>query len=562
MDVLCSDKTGTLTKNELTIKDPKSYSKKYSAEDVVFKAALGVKNEEGADAIDTALMQYLPNDKKQTLENYQIIDYIPFNPTDKFTAATIKGPKDEIFHIRKGAPQVILKGSSNRDEVGSQVEDDISEFGAAGYRCIGVSVSTHKNKDKNYKIIGLIPLFDPPRDDTAITIKKCVELGIGIKMITGDQLVIAKETCRQLDIGTNIIPGDVFVDKNKIHEDYGVPRSQLVEDADGFAQVSPVDKYTIIKQLHKNHHIVGMTGDGVNDTAALHKADIGIAVAGATDAARSAADIVLKTPGLSVIVDAIVGSRKIFKRMKTYCTYSISMAVRVVLLFTILTVAYNWYFPTVAMVILAVLNDGCMMAVSRDRAKPNPFPDKWNGISVFSVAIAYGIYLTVSSIVIFEIAYSTTWFETTFGLHHLNHQGLVGLIYLQVSIGGLATIFICRSRSFSFMEKPGLLVIAAFVVAQVIASVIGAYGLPNQFENFGGCGWGYVLVAWVWCIIWYIPMDILKVICYQITKIDWSRHEYTKKMYTGRRTRLTKTQRNMSKRDAEAKSTVSTSKRG
>jgi len=354
-----------------------------------------------------------------------------------------------------------------------------------------------------------------------------MEMGIHVKMITGDQLAIAKETCRILSIGQNVIPGELFRNKDAAAAAGSEKtRGQLIEEADGFAQVYPEDKYEIVKYLKKKH-IVGMTGDGVNDTAALKKADIGIAVAGATDAARNAADIVLKTPGLTVIINAILGSRKIFKRMTTYCVYSISMAVRVVLLFTILTVAYNWYFSTVAMVILAVLNDGCMIAISRDRAIPNPFPDRWSGKIVFSTAIAYGVWLTISSLALFEVAYNTDWFPNTFGLVSLyqgnNKPMLVGLIYLQVSVGGLATIFICRTRSFFFLTRPGLAVIIAYVVAQIIASIIAAFGLPTQFEQFGGCGGGYVLVAWIWSIIWFIPMDLIKVLFYFCTAhLQWT----------------------------------------
>jgi H+-transporting ATPase len=372
-------------------------------------------------------------------------------------------------------------------------------------------------------MIGLIPMFDPPRDDTKQTIDRTREKGITVKMITGDQMAIAKETARQLGLKTNIVTGDWVRDKGKVYQEHGVPLKDLIEQAGGFAQVYPEDKYFIVDRLHKNGHIVGMTGDGVNDTAALKKADIGIAVAGATDAARSAADIVLKTPGLSVIVEAIIGSRKIFQRMKSYCIYSIAMAVRIVITFVILTTVYNWYFPTIAVVILAVLNDGCMISISRDRVKPSEMPDNWIPTRVFSAAFAYGLYLAVSTIVFFEVVTQTQFFQGHFGLATLSDSGLVGLIYLQVSISGLATIFVTRSRSLFFLERPGLFIVIAFIFAQVVASILGAYGL-NDYNNFGGAGWGWVLVCWIWSLIWFIPMDLLKFCVFKFRETPWWSH--------------------------------------
>jgi len=516
MDILCSDKTGTLTQNKLSVTEPKCYTQQFDGPALIFLAASGVPSADGADAIDTALVQNITEEQRTSLRKYKILDFEPFNPSDKYTHAKVRDDKGKVYYTRKGAPQVILKGGSNYEKISSKVNKDILQLSKTGYRCIGVSYSEN---GKNFEMIGLIPLFDPPREDTADTIDKTRGFGIGIKMITGDQLAIAKETAHQLGMGTNFVPGDVFRDKDHAHRTYGVPLSTLIEEADGFAEVYPEDKFNIVKQLHKNKHVVGMTGDGVNDTAALKRADIGIAVAGATDAARSASDIVLQTPGLGVIIDAITGSRKIFQRMKTYCIYSIGSAVRIVLTFGILTVAYNWYFPTIAVVILAILNDGCMMAISRDKVEPSPLPDTWKPINIFGSAIVYGIYLSISTIVLFSVATETQFFQGM-GLHTLQWETeMAGLIYLQVSISGLSLIFIARARGLSFLARPGLFVGIAFIVAQVVASVIGAYGL-NEYNGFGGCGWGYVLVAWIWSIVWYIPLDFGKV-AFMLFKSTW-----------------------------------------
>lgn len=193
--------------------------------------------------------------------------------------------------------------------------------------------------------------------------------------------------------------------------------------------------------------------------------------------------------------------------MKNYCIYSVMACVRIVLTFALLTLIFGWFFPPIATVVLAILNDATMLTISKDRVKPNPTPDKWNLSEIFGVAFALGLFLSGSTIVLWVVALRTTFFADAFGLAQLNETTIRGLIYLQVSITNLAAIFVTRSQGFSYTERPGWWVIGAFVFAQVIASVLGAYGLggyPNNgFEDFVGSGWGYVLVAWIWSIITY-----------------------------------------------------------
>jgi H+-transporting ATPase len=520
MDVLCSDKTGTLTKNELTVNDPVTFIDDYASRDVLFMAALSVPKNP-SDPIDTVLIRSLTEEELQSSKKYEQLEYHPFHPKEKVTSAKIKGPDGKVFYVKKGFPNSVLNNAENCEEISGLVNKSINKLGKKGYRWIGVAIS----EGDAYYLIGLIPLFDPPREDTKEMLDKTKAENIDVKMVTGDQLAIAQETARQLGLKTNIITGDYIRDKQKLYNEHGVLLKDLIEEAGGFAQVYPEDKYYIVSSLHKNGHIVGMTGDGVNDTAALKKSDIGIAVAGATDAARSAADIVLKTPGLSVIVEAIIGSRKIFQRMKSYCIYSISMAVRIVITFVILTTVYDWYFPTIATVLLAILNDGCMISISRDRVTPSREPDIWHPKRIFGAAIFYGLYLGVSTISLFHIAQRNDFFVHQLHLDPLTPATLVGLIYTQLSVGGLATIFITRSYGLSFLDRPGVPVICAFIISQVISSVIGAYGM-NGFNDFEGCGWGYVLVAWIWSAIWYFPLDFLK------TLINFFRKSLTWKNWT------------------------------
>ncbi|EGG23155.1 P-type ATPase [Cavenderia fasciculata] len=509
MDILCSDKTGTLTLNILTVDVPICFDGS-TPENVMFDAYLACSEGDDRDAIDIATSKYCETTYPGLpYSAYKIVKHYPFNPEDKKAMGLVQCPDGKQVMTAKGAPQIILNSSCNKDRVGKEVERQIEDLADHGYRAIGVARAEDYPDFKEWKFTGLIPLFDPPRHDTEETIKRALDMGVRVKMITGDQLAIAKETARRLGMGGNFftIP---YLKKN----DLGMKGNELIEMADGFAEMWPEHKYKVVKSLQKRKHVVGMTGDGVNDAPALKKANIGIAVAGATDAARSVSDIVLTSAGLSVIIDSIITSRKIFQRMRNYVIYSVSATVRICVTFGILTVAWNFLFPTIATVIIAILNDGTMLTIAKDRVIPRNEPDSWNLFEVFVMAIAYGLYLVASTIVFFSILHDGTWFERTFDLRHLNDNELRGLIYLQVSISGLATIFVSRSQGFSYFERPGLLMSMAFVLSQIIATFIGVYGLrgyPHNGEtDLQGCGWGYALVAWIWCLLWYIPMDFIK----------------------------------------------------
>jgi H+-transporting ATPase len=534
MEILCSDKTGTLTKNELSLSDPIAYIG--DTADVIFDAALASKPENG-DAIDMAMAAACTDEQKELLKQFKVLHFQPFDPVGKKTAAKIQSPEGEIFHTSKGAPQVILKLAENGPKIRQNVLADIERLGKAGYRTLGVAVAD--KKAKRWTMTGLIPMFDPPRDDTKETIHRAEALGVEVKMITGDHLTIAKETARILGMGTNIFPSEYMKDSAKARQETGLDLYEIVRQADGFAEVFPEDKYTIVEKLQKGGRIVGMTGDGVNDAPALKKANIGIAVSGATDAARGASDIVLTKEGLSVIVDAIIGSRKIFQRMKNYCIYSISVCVRIVLTFSILTLAYDWYFPTIGTVLFACFNDGSMLTISKDRVKPSQRPEMWNLLEIFGTAIAIGLYLTASTIVLFHLAVYTDTFHRWFGLPQLSYTDARGLIYLQVSVSGLSTIFVTRTQGFSWMfwkERPGIPVIIAFCVAQTAATILCAYGLngfPNNgLINFNGSGWWYVLVAWIYFLIWFPLMDPIKFVVRAIMRgeVKVFRHRFSLQM--------------------------------
>eukprot|EP01117_Protostelium_nocturnum_P007792 TRINITY_DN278_c0_g1_i1.p1 TRINITY_DN278_c0_g1~~TRINITY_DN278_c0_g1_i1.p1 ORF type:complete len:959 (+),score=353.59 TRINITY_DN278_c0_g1_i1:524-3400(+) len=507
MDILCSDKTGTLTQNKLTVDEP-FCSEGFDAKQVLFDSVLACKRDaKGVDAIDDALVNF--NKDKEGILKYEVLEFVPFNSETKRAESTVKNPEGKTVKYTKGAPQVILEMSQNRDAISEAMNQKIDDFAGHGYRALGVAKNETPDDESGWVMEGLIPMSDPPRIDTKHTIEELQKKGIKVKMVTGDQTAIGKEIARRIGMGSNILENKKIAKMDTDSPEF----YKLIDESDGFAQVLPESKYNIVKALQANKHVVGMTGDGANDAPALKRADIGVAVEGATSAARAAADIVLVAPGLSVIADAVLGARQIFQRMKTYTIYAVTTTVRLVLTFFILTVAWNFYFPTLITVILAVCNDGTMISISKDRVLPSDNPDSWNLRVIFGMAIILGIYLTVSSILLFALVYHTRFLYDWFNMQYMVDNQIRMLIYLNISITGLATIFSVRSSKFFFTHRPGLPVIVSFIIAQTIASCIAAYGFRSYpYAPYGlqGCGWGWVLFCWIYSVVWVLPIDFVK----------------------------------------------------
>src|ERR1700728_3396447 len=393
VDVLCADKTGTLTQNKLTLGDPFCLDK-VTAEQLIVAGALASRAEND-DTIDLAVLGGLKD--KATLKPYQVTHFQPFDPVHKRTEATVKAADGTSFKVTKGAPQVVLELAANTEAVNVSVDQAVNDFAARGFRALGVA---RADGDGKWELLGVLPLFDPPRDDAESTIATAAQMGVKIKMVTGDALAIAKETAKTLGMGTNILDGATLGD-SKTKETTAVTKS--IEDADGFAQVFPEHKFHIVDVLQKHGHIVGMTGDGVNDAPALKKADCGFAVSGATDAARAAASIVLVAPGLSVIIDAIKESRKIFQRMNSYAMYRIAETLRVLFFMTLAILIFKFYPLTAVMIVMiALLNDGAILSIAYDNVHYKNKPEAWNMLILMSIAYflgeigvlsAFGLYI-------------------------------------------------------------------------------------------------------------------------------------------------------------------------
>ncbi len=374
MDILCSDKTGTLTKNELKLGSPVIF-KAGNEQDLILGGALASRRE-GGDGIDEAVLKGLTD--QSLLKDYQITHFTPFDPVSKRTEAEVKHD-DATFKVSKGAPQVILDLVHPDSATHAKAEGQVNDLAAKGYRTLGVARTDPQGK---WEFLGLLSLSDPPRDDSASTIAAARQMGLQVRMVTGDNLAIAREVSRELKLGPNIaVAGDLFPDGKADDTD-------KIDAADGYAQVFPEHKFKIVKALQAGGHIVGMTGDGVNDAPALKQADCGIAVSGATDAARAAADLVLTATGLSVITAAIKEARKIFERMNSYAIYRISESIRVLLFMTLAIVVFNFYPVTAVMIVLiAVLNDFPIMMIAYDNTIVAPRPVRWDMERVLTVRL-------------------------------------------------------------------------------------------------------------------------------------------------------------------------------
>ncbi|KAL0397134.1 UNVERIFIED_CONTAM: Plasma membrane ATPase 4 [Sesamum calycinum] len=460
MDVLCSDKTGTLTLNKLTVDRNliEVFAKDLDKESVILLGARASRVE-NQDAIDACIVGMLA-DPKEARAGITEVHFLPFNPVEKRTAMTYIDSSGNWHRASKGAPEQIVELCGLRDDMKRRVHSIIDKFADRGLRSLAVAqqVVPEKNKDSAggpWIFVGLLPLFDPPRHDSGETIKRALNLGVNVKMITGDQLAIAKETGRRLGMGTNMYPSSSLLGQHKDETISELPVEELIEMADGFAGVFPV--------------------------------------ADATDAARGASDIVLTEPGLSVIISAVLTSRAIFQRMKNYTIYAVSITIRIVLGFMLLALIWKFDFSPFMVLIIAILNDGTIMTISKDKDK----------FGVRSIRNSY--------------------------------RELNSAVYLQVSIVSQALIFVTRSRSWSYVERPGMLLVAAFLIAQLLATFIAVYG-SWEFARIYGIGWGWAGIIWLYSIIFYIPLDIFKfIIRYGLSGRAWNNMIENKTAFTSKK---------------------------
>jgi H+-transporting ATPase len=491
MDILCSDKTGTLTQNQLTLGSPVLFAAA-NAQELILEASLASK-EEDRDPIDLAVIAGLTT--PELLAKYEQVNFVPFDPINKRTEAEVKDPEGKSFKVTKGAPQVILEICHPEATVMKNALAKVQELASQGYRTLGVARADGNN---NWQFTGILPLYDPPRPDSKETIQKAKEHGIQITMVTGDNLAIAKEISAQLGLGTKVFAAQELFPVGDNQPPITKRIAEQMEKADGFAQVFPEHKFEIVKVLQDQGHIVGMTGDGVNDAPALKQANTGIAVSGATDAARSAADLVLTAPGLSVIVKAVEEARKIFERMNSYAIYRITETIRIMMFVVLAMIVFNFYpITTIMIILLALLNDLPIMTIAFDKTWLDPKPVKWNMRRVLTLATilgAVGVIQTFGMLVIGKT------------VMHLSQEQIPSLIYIKLAVAGHLTLFITRTRH-SFFSKPypAPILLVAILFTQAVAACIVGFGIL-----VAPISWADIGIVWGYCLVWMFLNDWVK----------------------------------------------------
>ncbi|MEM0003296.1 MAG: plasma-membrane proton-efflux P-type ATPase [Thermoproteota archaeon] len=458
IDVLCLDKTGTITQNKLSVADVVPFYD-YRKEEVVAMAALASR-EESLDLIDLAVLSYA-KELGVNFSKYKQVLYKPFDPSTKRTEAVIRISEDQ-FKVVKGAPQIIMSLCKDLDEkIVDSANRMIEDFSRKGYRTIAVAKSEGNNEE--FKLLGLLALADPPRPDSRSMIEEIKKLEVKPIMLTGDNIAIAKEVARQVGIGDNIVR---LSDLEKLSE---AEQEKLIEKVDGFAEIYPEDKYKIVKLLQSKGHMVGMTGDGVNDAPALKQAEMGIAVSNSTDVAKASASVVLTEPGIGVIVDLIKVSRQTYQRALSWV---INKVTKVIEFISVLTISFFWLHDLVlsllGMSLLVFANDFVTMSLATDNVEHTKSPNKWNIKNITLASLVPAIFLIIEGMLV--IFTGVQYF-------HLNWEKLRSLVLLNLVFNSQFRVLIIRERRHFWSSRPGRELLITSTATIIVFMLLGISGV-------------------------------------------------------------------------------------
>lgn len=551
MDILCSDKTGTLTYGKMAIakQDCVPFGS-FTLDDLLLMSLLSSRRV-NTDAIDTAVCNvYCKNEigtaaertadpkiMKEKLEPYEEKMFDPFSPLTKRVTATVRvKATGETWLVAKGAPEIMnaLPGiDADTEAKASQVVDEKS---AIGYKTLGVCRAKVEGDgmeidgSEEWEMVGYLCIEDPARHDSAQTIVEAQQRGVEVKMITGDQKLIAKKVAADLRLGKAIFGPEIWLANNNAAEQAG-GYGKLAEIANGFASVKPKHKHRVVEELQNLGHTVGMTGDGVNDAPALKKANVGIAVADATDAARGAADIVLTKEGLSTIVTAINRSRMIFRRLESYIIYRLASSCLILGFFFLGITALKFDFPTWTLILLSIINDLTVMATSKDNVRTSNYPLYWDIPRLCMLATVIGGVCIIQSFLLLYFLQQGSYNSSSSNIEWLSEIGLgdleqceiVSVMYLNLALSIQFNIFSSRNKKFVWQTAeeddasppPSIILLMPVIGACILSTVIAAewddsisLGGGNPMK---GCGWGPCGAVWIWCIVWFFIVEVAKV---------------------------------------------------
>jgi len=547
VDIFCADKTGTLTANRMQVAEP-VVREGFSEADLFLNAVLASRKENN-DPIELPIFSYLEEKLPEVNpQDYRQVNFTPFDPVRKRTEAMVEHG-DEGFIAVKGAAQVLMGMADLDDESATELNRRVDELAARGYRTLAVG---RRQGEAPLELIGLIPLYDPPREDSREVIDEMHRLGVKVKMVTGDNLAIAREIGRILGLEQRTIrsaqlsgaassellalmetltaavyrrlKGEVpmkearefatavMEDMKSLYDMRLLEREfihthesaivEMIEEVDIFAEVVPEDKYRIVDTLQKGGHFVAMTGDGVNDAPALKKADCGFAVDNATDAARAAADVILTAPGLSVINEAMQQARITFARMKSYATFRIAETIRIILFMTLSIVVFDFYPITALMIILlALLNDLPILAIAYDNTKVHEKPVRWRMWELLTVSSALGVAGVVASFVLYFILRE----------QNFSDDMIRSFLFLKLIVAGHSTLYVTRAEGWFWQRPwPSWLLFTATFGTEILGTVIAANGI-----FITPIGWYYAMLMWAYALIWFLFNDFIKIMVYR-----------------------------------------------
>ena len=507
VDVLCSDKTGTLTLNRLTVGKALPLAV-FKEEEVLLYAALATQKS-SEDAIDVAVLDAVP---QSAIQGFRQTAFTPFDPISKRTIATVVDGAGQTRRYAKGAPQAVAALATPDAQTLRGYQDEVTALATKGQRALGVAIT---DDGASWRLAGLISLSDPPRPDARATIAQARDLGLNVKMVTGDDVAIGDQIAAQLGMGDRLLVASEVFKQGASAED--LPRSvvEAVERADGFGRVFPEHKYEIVKALQSVGHIVAMTGDGVNDAPALKQADCGVAVSGATDAARSAAALILTAPGLSTIINAIRVSRQIFERIESYIHYRIAMTLDLMVVVVASIVLFDFQPLTGVMIVaLALLDDIPIMTIAYDNAPVAPRPLRWDMHRIFIFASLMGLFSIAESFGLLLIGMRWVLDDQLQSIIPLDPAQLATLVFLQLAIGGHLLLFSVRTKhSFFLPPYPSGRLFWAIAATQVVAVLLCLFGVG--VEALPGAA---IVGLWLYCLIWLLVLDVVKIIYWRAVR--------------------------------------------